>query len=378
MNDRDTGYFSADVHHETVSAMKSRGERVHDKAEEVYQQTGQLDPNVAVKYSIRESRNAFTRNADGKTCTLSCGIKLPIITCTDGTASMGENVAKAFESMEELFGMLNQLKGRYHVDLSEAVVQDVGDRHDVFQMAQFESDNRAAEHVRLLYPDKNGLDWPEDYDLGLCYVDQAVRTDIVQYGLKGYFFIIADAIGRDFVTPELAWEKFGLKIQGNQSTRSICQSLLKKWHVYFIQVKNDSTCHDWWSERLGRNRIVSIPRPSGHLLAQIEAGLIYVTENSQPSLEGLKKFLSFGSQETEDVRVVWEYLQSVRDHFGDQARLSGYKNIPNPGDIFAHYRDPWPIGHPRANENPSQSESSPSVETSPADPTIDEIPWDRL
>ena len=378
MNDKDTGYFSPAIHHKTVSAMRSRGERVHDKAEKVYQQTGQLDPNVAVKYSIRRSNNAFTRNPDGKTCTLSCGIKLPIITCTDGTASMGDNVAKAFESMEELFGMLSQLKGRYHVDLSEAVVQDVCDRHDVFQMAQFESDNRAAEHVRLLYPDKNGGDWPEDYDLGLCYIDQAVQTDIVQYGLKGYLFIIADAIGRDHVTPELVWERLGLKIQGNQTTKSICQSLLKKWHVYFIQVKSDSDCRSWWSEQLGHNRIVSVSQASGHLLAQIEAGLIYVTENSQPSLEGLEKFLSFGSQQTEDVRIVWNYLQSVRDHFGDQARLSGYDNIPKPGDVFAHYRDPWPIGHPRFSENPSQKESSPSVETSPAAPTADEIPWDKL
>jgi hypothetical protein len=365
--------------------MKARGEDVHARAIHVVRSTGMLDPNVRVYKTeqgpvSRVSRNAFIKNPDN-TCILACGIKLPIITATDGTGSMGENVAKAFESMKEIFGMLRGLQSRYQIDLSQAVMQDIGDPHDVFQMSQFESDNRAAEHVRLLLPDKGGGDNTEDYDLGLGYLDLGVNTDINQYGLKGYLLIIADADGRGSVSPEAMEEYFGFKIQGRRNTKSICQSLLKKWHLYFIEVDGGCNCTSWWSEQLGGgDRIIQIS--NADLLAEVEAGLIYVTETLQPDRDGLEKFLLAGDTNkrisSENVDRIWNYLQSIKAHFGEQARLPGYNDIPKPGDVFAHYRDPWPINHPRARENPSAGGSPASTTADSSTPPKEDIPWNNL
>lgn len=374
----DTATFNSAVHETTVKEMSFRHESVHDRGEEVFRQTGQLDPMVNIFGKRRASRNAFEKNPDGTTCTLTCGIKLPVVTCTDGTGSMGGNVAKAFNSMQAIFDMLFALKHRYHLDLSEAVVQDVRDEHPVYQMAQFESDNKAAEHVRLLCPDRDGKDNTEDYDLGLLYLDQAVDTDIGQYGLKGYLFVIADSDGRGYVTPESAKKYLGLDIQGNKSTKSICQSLIQKWHFYFIQVEGSYSCNEWWTNNLGSSRLITIDDPD--LLAEVQAGLIYVTETAQPNRDGLATFLFAGGANKKiseyDIDRIWGWLQTARIHFGAQAKLPGFDSIPKPGDVFAHYRDPWPIGHPRAIENPSATgNTTPPI--TPA-PSPDPIPWDKL
>jgi hypothetical protein len=364
--------------------MRSHDEDVHARARQVIRETGKLDPSVRVLKTEqgpvrRASRNAFVKNPDG-TCTLTLGIKLPIFDGGDGTGSMGEYIALNFNSMKELFGMLAGLQERYQIDLSVGVLQDVGDDHDVFQMAQFESDNKAAEHVRQLLPDSQGGDGTEDYDLGLCYLDMGVDTDINQYGLKGYILLTADADGRGFVSPGAVKKYFGFDLQSERSTENICQSLLKKWHVFFVQVKGSSTCTNWWSEQLGRDRIVRVD--DGNLLAEVKAGIIYVTETLQPDRDGLEKFLLAGGANKRisdyDIDRIWGWLQSIRTHFGDQAKLPGYNDIPMPGAVFDHYRDPWPIDHRRAKENPSAGgKPAPAASTASATPSED-IDWNKM
>jgi len=377
MRKGDTSTFNSSTYEKTAEEMRSRGEKVHDRAQQVFRETGQLDPLVNIFGKRRTSRNAFQENPDG-TCTLTHGIKLPIFSGGDGTASMGEYLSLTFMSMKELFGMFSALD-RYQIDLSIGVLQDVDDEHAVFQMAEFESDNRAADHVRLLFPDKHGGDTPEDYDLGLYYLDQAVDTDIHFYGLKGYLFITADSDGRGSVSPSDVKRHLGLDMQMIQSTKNICQRLLEKWHFYLIQVKNNDECTTWWTDKVGSSRVIRID--DGHLLDEVQSGLIYVTETLQPNRQGLEEFLRAGNTNQRissyDIDRIWGWLQTARIHFGAQAKLPGFDSIPKPGDIFAHYRDPWPIGHPRAGENPSATGKT-STPSTPPTPSPDPIPWDKL
>jgi len=363
MNENDTKTFNSTVYRSEVTKMRERKESVHDKGQQVYRETGQLAKEVNIFGAKRLSRNAMVNNGNG-TCTLINGIKLPIISGTDGTGSMGENVAKAFYAMEKIYSILGATKDRYQIDLSVAILQDVCDPHPVFQMAEFESDNRAAEHVRLLVPDKDGGDPTEDYDLGLYYVDKYVETDITNYGLKGYFFVVADQIGRGEVNSTKVDKHLGHSMQGSEvSTKEICGNLLDKWHLFYIQVKsNDSGVMNWWTNKMGNGRVIYVSDPD--LLAEVQAGLIYVTETLEPTEEGLFDFLKAGDGNRKinnyQAKEVWGYLQSAKRHFGAQAKLPGYNNIPKPGSVFADYRDVWPIGYDEDKKVIEVSEKTPT------------------
>lgn len=369
MRPGDTATFDSRRFKSTVDDMRRRREEVHARGEEVFRRTGKLDPMVNVHGARRASRNAMVK--DGTVAVLTNGIKLPIVSATDGTGSMGENVAKAFHGMGRMDAMLGGLRVRYQTDLSFAVMQDVDDHHPVYQMSQWESDNRAAEHIRLLLPDKDGGDATEDYDIGLWYLLNCTDVDIVRYGLKGYIFVVGDQIGRGYVTDSKISTHLGHAMQGERiSTGDMCQALLKQWHVFYVQVgsggggyRNETT--SWWHERLGQDRVVIVPEPD--LLAEVQAGLLYVTETRNPTKDGLISFLKAdgANKEVSDAEAnqVWQWITEARVPFGEQVKLPGYGDIPMPGAKFAHYRHTWPIGHPRSGENvtPIDTDTPPAL-----------------
>lgn len=358
MHFNDTATFNTRAHAETVESMRLRREGVHDKGARIYAETGELDPNVNIFGKFRLSHNSFTP-ADGGQALLKNGIALPTFSGFDGTGSMGENAGKAFNAIPVIDTMLNPLRTRYHIQIASGVWQDVVDRHPVIQMSQFESDNRIAEQIRSLVPDHNGGDPTEDYDLGLAYLLLATDTDIFNfYGLKGYSFIVADQIGRGNVTPTGVKRYLGHTLQSTTTTRDLCRQLLRKWHLFYIQVASEgyvphSETTSWWTDKLGSGRVVIVPNPD--LLAEVQAGLMYVTETQAPTMDGFVRFITIEGAnkrlDSGDAKEIWSWLQTAKMHFGAQAKLPGYSDIPMPGNLFAHFRHAWPIGHSRAGEN---------------------------
>jgi hypothetical protein len=366
----DVSKFSTTKYEETVREMKKKGEKVGDKGRQVYDKTGKLDQMVNVSGVNRLSRNAFSKNENG-TYTLVNGIKVPIVFMVDGTGSMGENVEKAFYAMKEIYAMLGSIK-RYQLDLSFSVVQDVGDSHPVFQMSQFESDSRAADQVTMLIPDKDGGDAIEDYEFGLWYLDNAVETDIIRYGLKGYFFLVADQIGRGTIYKDDVKQHLDHSMQANSiSTKNICNSLIEKWNFFYINVGGSSSTTEWWSKKIGQERVIEIDDPD--LLAEVQAALVYISENLEPTKDGLEEFLfaSGGNKKVtkNDVNTIWGWLQTAESLFGAQAKAAGYNNIPMPGDVFKDIRDVWPVGH-------TTEENSDSTPTPPTD--VEPMNWSKL
>lgn len=357
----DVKTFDATAYRSSISAMRTRGERTHDLGRRTYQQTGQLPADVAIFGKVRTSRNAMIPVDGGYE--LVHGPAHPTVDFTDGTGSMGQNIEKALLAMERMDAMMRGMRGRYQTYLAYGVVQDVVDPHPVVQMAQWESDERIAEHIRKLVPDMGGDDDTEDYDLALAYLMLGTYTDIFHlYGLKGMARITGDEIGRGFVTAEKVKKHLGLELQGEMRTSAICQQLLERWHLYYVQVSRGSTRRDrttrWWEEQLGASRVIIVP--DSNYLAEVWAGLTYVTETAQPTKAG---FIEFISAEGANKRIsadeagnVWKWLAVAESNFGAQTRLANYDIIPRPGDIFEHYRHAWPIGHPNAHLNVTPSE----------------------
>ena len=110
----------------------------------------------------------------------------------------------------------------------------------------------------------------------------------------------------------------------------------------------------FWKQNMGRDRVVVVTEPE--FLAEVQAGLLYVTETAAPTLKGLVEFITAGggnkAVSDTDAQMIWKWIVDAGVPFGAQTMLPGYEDIPMPGSVFAHYRHPWPIDHALAGENP--------------------------
>lgn len=360
MRTGDTRSFSAESYRETVRGMRSRGESVHDAGTRHRQRTGEIHPYVDVRQN-RGSHNAMVAGEDG-TAVLRNGIAVPFLSQFDGTGSTAQWLSSFFHAAERQHRLLAGAGTRYNMQLASSVVQDVVDRTPVVQLSQFETDHRSAEQVRLLQPDGGGGDATEDYDLGLA-VGLGIYADLwTYYGLKGYFTVTLDEIGRGFVNPRDVERYFGWPLEGFQGdripTHEICERLLDRWHLFILKVPGGRRTIPWWQE-IVPGRVIEVDDP--RLLAEVRAALVYVTEAEDATQAGLGQFLSNGNDQVDPRTLdqVWRMVQSVGQNFGAQAALPGYHEIPLPGDVFEHYRHAWPTGHVRAGENVTPEDTEP-------------------
>lgn len=365
----DTVTFNPELHKKTVETMRSRREEVHATGKKVYEETGRLDKLVDITAGVRVSRNSMTKDAEK--FVLSNGIALPIWSPSDGTGSMGENLAKTLYAMDAIETLLDPIRALgYNTQLASGVAQDVCDSHPVGQMSQFETDNRRVDEIKLLVPDSGGGDETEDYQILLAYA-MLTETDIYNfYGLKGYAFLMADQICReslDTISDDhtegnvsvLNHVKGLLKgragLQRSATTKAINQELLRKWHYFYLQVGHGGPgIADWWKKRGMENRVVQVP--DADYLAEVQAALIFVTEMEQANKDSVVRFLVEGTKSNKrvskrDAEQVWGWISGAGIPFGAQFKLRAGKQLPKPGDIFAHWRHAWPEGHPKASEN---------------------------
>lgn len=343
--------FSSKAHEETVERMRTRKEKVHDRGKKVYEETGAMDPLVSVKDgAIRRSKFAWMKNDDG-TFTLVNGYKRPYMFASDTTGSFAHAIEAAFAAAPKIYAMLDGNRKGHQMDFSFSVAQDRDDPHDVIQVPQFESDERFANHMRLLIPDGNGGDTPEDYDLLIWYAANQVKADLFRYGGKGFFTLLLDAPGRGVVEAALVEEYLGCKLQHDVDTKVAWEQLMRKFHAFVVLHEPTEGAHRFWKQTVGPGRLILAP--SKDLIAEVQSGLVHVTDTLEPTAESLYKFFRAGGQGSKLSRAdsdrIWQSYVDAGVPFGADPKLG--IELPKPGDIFAKMTDKWPIGHPRAEEN---------------------------
>ncbi len=361
---RHTRQLDPDLYRATVSAMRSANEDVFAEAKKVKEATGNLHPNVDIfGKPARVSRNALQPGDDGNSV-LSQGISLPVLSMFDTTGSTSHWLENFFHTAERQYMLLDGVRTRYNPQFATGAVCDTFNvkAHGipVVEVTQFESNNESADQVRLILPASMGNDsTTEDYQLGLYYAT-LINADIWElYGLKGYFTLALDEIGREPVRRSDVKKYLGKEGDFPELTvEEIAEKLLEHWHLFILQVPTGYSggmleeTHRWWSRRIGQGRVIQVEEPK--LLADVRAALIYATEAEKPSFKGFTKFMQAGRDiklNTADLNQVWRMIQPAEEYFSAQANLPGYDEIPLPGSIFSHYRHAWPIDHPRAGEN---------------------------
>lgn len=356
MAKRDKGGFSAKAKEdfkETKAAMDAAGEAVTGLGDQARQEGKPLDRNVDPRSGgVQRLSYNYMEEALPTGWKLVRGIAVPVSTDLDATGSMHENFGIAFEAIPNVQRYLERLLERYHRQFSTGAIQDVydqglrGGRVDnpvlAYQKTQYEDDQRIYKQMRHFQLARNGDDSIEDHQLALWYMANRTKTDILRYGLLGYYFIISDEIGRDWVTAKDVKDVFGLDLQAARvRTGDVAQKVLEMRHTFYLQVYSHSHTTSWWGEMIGRERVVILPET--RLIPEVQAVIIGLTEGTLKDLSEARTFLE------EDAHLSRRETESVLSAVIDvpklaQASRPGFNDIPKAGDVFAEERDVWPIG----------------------------------
>ena len=295
---------------------------------------------------------------EGDKFNLKFGAAMPVKTGIDTTGSMGSNVDIAFRVQPKVQNLLvqgsNAVLKRYHTQMATGVIQDVGDTFP-YQVSQFEPDNEVERQMGLLAPQRGGGDAPEEYQLDIFSTAYLTRSSITEYGLRGYHFMVGDEQGRDNIERELVGRVFGGEalekagISKMPTTKQAANALLKKWHAFFLQVDRDSRVTSWWTEVLGKDRIVVLPRTED--LAEVQAVIIGLTEGVL-NLQSAFAFLEEAKVSPTNAARIVEACSNVPR--GLQRTFPNFEKIPLAGSVFASRDDIWPIGSPEAKTKPRE------------------------
>lgn len=361
--------FNTHEHERDVREMHALREEVHAPGERVFERTGHIADEVNVFGKKRVSRNSM--KAKGDKLELTNGVALPWWNEFDLTTSMRENVEICFEELGMLYDLTEWLRQKWNLQMANSGVQDIGDTTPVFQMTEFESDNRIAKWLRLILSGKNGWDPTEDYDMGEAFGWIAVETDIyTYYKMKGYRFVIGDQQGRGSISSAALLHHLGHELpngKAEMATRDITRALSERWHQYYLQVAlNDQPATRnfatrYWEDAMGPGHVVLVPQAT--LLAETQISVVYLLENARVSQ---KEYIDFIMESTkaankpvtrEQAENIWAALQVAGIDIGAQTRLPNYAILPKPGSLFTHHRHAWPIDHANAHLNTIPTET---------------------
>lgn len=356
--------FSTERHSKTVADMRAAHEDIRAKGFSTVKRTGKLHKFVDIKSRIKRSRNSIVE-VDGK-WTLVNGIALPVVSSFDGTASMGENIARFFNALVPFYELLAPIRDLgYDLQMSSMMFQDKDDSLpgtdlvSAIQQTEFETGNAIAAQIRELIYSNNGGDSTEEYQFALL---QAAfnNLDINRYGLKGYFFLGGDEIGRSGNSPEEVMEHLGRKIQGYMTIRQMYEAAAEKYHVYRIQCgsggegarRNATTT--FWEKVMGKGRVILVE--DINLLAEVQAALVWCGENPNPTEEGMIEFIVNGTKGNirrtkADAKKIWRWITDAGVELGIQTKLPNWGKLPLKGSVFSHYRHMWSADDARSADN---------------------------
>ncbi len=359
---RNKGAWSEVEYTSREAAVKSEGRGSATFVAEQRVRQGQemdplVDPKGLEKYGpVRGSNNLLV--PEGKQFVLKFGVAMPVQTDCDLTGSMGNNVNIFFKVQPKVQNLLVQGKNavlkRYQTQMCTGAVQDLVDLYP-YQRAQFEPDNEVERQMGLLYPQKAGGDEIEDYQIGLFAAAYLTDASIVKYGLRGYYYAVGDIFGRDVLDPNgrLMRKVFGdkleavLKVTGLDEKRlctlktpDIGKKLLEGWHGFFLQVNTNRYATEWWSEVLGRDRVILLPKTEH--LAQVQAVTIGLTEGVL-DLQSAVDYLVENKESKDEAKRIVEACSGIP--IGLQTTFPNFGKIPMAGAKFASREDIWPVSN---------------------------------
>lgn len=346
--------FTREAFHEETRRARAEGPTVTSRAEQEQRRTGRMDPLVDPAGHGVIRRSISRKDKQGKYWVLTMGTAIPVELRLDTTASMGDNVDRAFNVLPDTFALLAQVPGavlgRYDTQVCNSIFNDEDDPGPVLCRTQFEMDVEIARQLRLMIPVRQGGDEPEDPQYGMFGSTYLTAAEIHKFGLKGYDFTVTDATAHGDVKLSVLRRVFGDdvldKVHENGHEMSerdlpqmdqIIQEMLNYSHAFLLSVGGGNV--RFWESYYGSERVVVLPRTE--LLPHVQAAIIGLTEGTL-NLQSVEHFLvKSGGLKKGDASQVLDAVAGIP--IGAQAALPNFSKIPMKGDRFKDKTDPWPI-----------------------------------
>ncbi len=322
------------------------------KAEQQVRETGKLHPLVDPKgYDvIRRSLPRFEKQDNGL-FELVVGTPMAKEDRYDTTSSMGDNVDVVIRVLPDSFALCSEVLPGYDLQVATGVFNDIDDPI-VLCRSQFEMEaEKIVTQLTYMVPVRRGGDVPEDPHYGLFGAAYLTAAYISRIGLKSYDFTISDAPAREQLDVSHLREIFGKEVfdkvaeNGHQissrdlpSTQEIVQDLLRQSHAFFLQVGDEGETRRFWTQMMGVDRVVTLPRTE--LLPYVQMAIIGLTEGTL-DLSQVKEVLQRHNVSKIDADKIVRSVANIP--IGAQASLPNFSKRPKKGDLFRSKTDLWPI-----------------------------------
>lgn len=354
---RDTGARAA---YEAVVDRAARDHSATYRAEEQVMKTQELNPLVDPGANnwgkSRRSLIRFNPLPDGR-FEVAVGLSVPVELRLDTTGSMGHNVDIALKGIPDLRDYLAEvMRPGCEAHVATGVFNDIVDRFSngkmgvVITRSQFEMTQKMAEQMQYHIPMRQGGDGPEDPHYGLFGAAYLSNFYINRIGLKSYDFTISDATAHAHLEKDQLVRIFGKDVfeaaaeNGHQinpdklpSNREMVMDLLKRSHVFFLQVDDNPQVRNHWADLMDAERVVVLPRTE--LIPQVVSAIVGLTEGTL-ELSSVVAYLVERGVSKSDAQSIERSVRNIP--IGAQTALENYNNIPVRGDIFNSKEDLWP------------------------------------
>lgn len=316
---------------------------VTKKAEQRARDTGHLseivDPGVN---PLRYSKIRLNPHRKRWVATLGCPMDIEV-SC-DTTGSMGGEVDTEMAVLPDLYEAVAKVLPGYDPQLCLGIFGDVCDDF-VMCRPQFEMEApKIVNYLKEMAPQRDGGDGPEDPQYAMfarAYLTDAYTNRI---GLKGYHFIVTDAICHDRLNREDIKRIFGKEIFDNElknmarvpTMKKMIEDLKNKTHQFILVVNAYSSAASFWRDLCGENSVIEIG--STRQLPAVISAIIGLIEGTI-DVANLERHLGGACGSTDLI------TQLSNIDIGAQAKLRHAlpHPVPKAGDIFDQKSDTWPI-----------------------------------
>lgn len=218
----------------------------------------------------------------------------------------GSNISNAREAQRRLPNLMTMLQ-RHLPDAQVAFAAN--DDYKVepvmcTQFSDFESDNRADEHMRnIVLVNHGGGNNGESYDLVLYGAAYKTVLDCVERrNKKGYLFMYADELFFDHVSKRQVHDVYGDEIEANIPIATVIAAARELYNIYIIWPSSgESRAYSQYVQLFGQENVLRLQNPA--LICELIASTIAMQEANLTEEEAEAEMVGVGVSR-EDARTV--------------------------------------------------------------------------
>lgn len=218
-------------------------------------------------HDFSSARGKTPAPIDRKKLAVSTESTHPIVVCIDHTGSFISEVQIVLEKLPLLDAEVKRYAPIHEICF--ALIGDTTSDSHPFQVRDFASGEALEAHIKALFPEGNGGDPPESYDLAAYYFYH--HCEMPKAVIKPIFIWVLDSDTRSDLEACHVKEYIGDDLQADLDSREMLKKLAEKFSVYVIYKGSDKR---FWTKIYGTQNVILMeePRDIVELIIGIVAG----------------------------------------------------------------------------------------------------------